>query len=89
MMAIYLTSINAIDPVDGHLKEWNGPQVVADSLQDAAAHCREHLGYCRIEGMLIATIPCKEGSLEPDWGNMVEHDTTGKDKDLQEIPKRA
>lgn len=64
----------AIDPVTGELKRWCGPNVPGINEEDANRYCRENLGFCRVIGELVAEIPCKPGTYEPDWGNMVDYE---------------
>lgn len=47
----YTTLINAVDPKTGLLCHWVGPDIEADSLEDAVRYCQENgLGYCRVDG---------------------------------------
>jgi len=73
----YVTSITAVDPKDGQLKEWGGPNVPGITQADAERYCQQNgLGYCRIDGILVAEIPCREGTYEPDWNKMVDFENT-------------
>ena len=75
-MNIYTTKITAIDPKDGKLKDYSGQRVVGISFQDAQNYCdNNELGYCKVEGLLIAEIPCKTGTFEPDWRGLIDHET--------------
>ena len=57
-MKYWTTEIRAIDPIDGYLKNWCGPNVPGESWEDAEKYCQENgLGYCRITGELICEIP--------------------------------
>jgi len=57
-MKTYITSITAIDPTDGHMKEWCGPVILAQSEQDAYDYCQSNgLGYCKVIGILIGVLP--------------------------------
>lgn len=51
-MNTYNTRIMAIDPLDGEMKEWAGPNIDAISFADARRYCRDHLGYCEVIGLL-------------------------------------
>ena len=75
-MKTWLTEIKAIDPIDGQLKTWAGPEVNALTLAMAEHHCKTLLGYCRVIGELVAIIPCIEGTLKPDFDNMVDYENT-------------
>lgn len=59
-MKLYATTIQAIDPEDGQLKHWCGPNVPGLTRHMAERHCQANgLGYCSILGELIAEIPAK------------------------------
>lgn len=74
-MNIYATTVQAISPIDGELKKYCGPNVPGISEQDARDYCENNgLGYCHIEGLLIAEIPCKEGTHDPDWSKMTDYE---------------
>lgn len=54
---IFTTEIKAIDPKDGDLKTWAGPNIDAISYTFAEQHLqRNGLGYCEITGQLISEI---------------------------------
>lgn len=72
---IYATEIRAIDPTDGELKTWAGPHVRALTWGMAERWCQAHMGYCRVVGELVRTVPSKPGTLEPDWRRAVDHST--------------
>lgn len=77
-MKKWLTEIRAIDPLTGDIKKWGGPEVPGLSHHDAQQYCFNNgLGYCMVVGELIAEIPCKKGTHEPDFNNMVDYETTG------------
>ena len=57
-MNLYTTEIQAICPTTGDLKLWGGPHVKGISFEDAENYCHEHLGYCKVTGLLIMEIPC-------------------------------
>ncbi len=74
-MKQYLTEIKAIDPVDGEIKTFAGPNVPGITFADAEVYCQNNgLGYCKVIGELVAEIPCKPGSYEPDWDGQVDYD---------------
>lgn len=76
-MKLWATSITATCPLDGRLKKFGGPNIKAPTKKLAHEYAQNNgLGYCRIEGELIAEIPCKEGSYKPDWGNMIDYEST-------------
>lgn len=72
---MWVTEIHAIDPVDGILKTWRGPNVLGINYEDAERYCQHNgLGYCKVIGELVAEIPCKEGTHEPDMEKMVDYE---------------
>lgn len=74
-MNLYVTEIQAISPTDGILKTYCGPEVPGITTQDAQEYCEKNgLGYCKVIGLLIAEIPCKPGTHEPDWSKMTDYD---------------
>lgn len=74
-MRMWVTEIQAIDPANGILKSWAGPHVSGINHEDAERYCQKNeLGYCRVLGELIADIPCKEGTNEPDMDKMVDYE---------------
>lgn len=74
-MKMWATEIQAIDPNDGTMKAWAGPNVPGINHEDAVSYCQQNeLGYCHVLGELIAEIPCKEGANEPDMGKMVDYE---------------
>lgn len=72
---MYVTELNAIDPRDGQLKNWCGPNVPGISFEDARWYCDNNgLGYLRVVGELVAEIPCKPGSFEADFSKKIDYD---------------
>lgn len=72
-MRMWATLIKAVDPTDGTVKQWHGPNVPGINLEDAEIYCQQNgLGYCEILGELECEIPCKEGTIEPDFGKMTD-----------------
>jgi len=70
----YTTTIKAIDPKTGELKEWMGPVIDAISFKHAKRYCNENgLGYCKVIGELIAEIPAD--GLTPDMDNIIDYET--------------
>lgn len=73
-MNTYTTTIKAICPNDGTIKTYSGPYVKGITFEDAENYCQTNgLGYCKVDGILISEIPCKEGTQEPDWGKRIDH----------------
>lgn len=74
-MKKWCTEIKAIDPTDGIIKSWGGPNIPAISFRDAEMYCQMNgLGYCKVIGELIAEIPCKKGTYDPDFENMINYE---------------
>jgi len=48
--------------------------VRAISWELAQEWCYENRGHLVVTGELIAEIPCKEGTYEPDWDNMIDYE---------------
>lgn len=76
-MKLWVTEIKAVKPSTGELINFCGPEVPGINLQDAQNYCENNgLGYCKVIGELIAEIPCKEDSCEPDFENMADYENT-------------
>jgi hypothetical protein len=72
---LYVTEIQAISPITGELTTYGGPHVPGISETTAQEYCELNgLGYCKVVGELIAEIPCKEGTYEPNWDEMVDYE---------------
>jgi hypothetical protein len=41
----FTTEIQAIDPSDGELKRWQGPNIEANSFEEAEQICLEKFGF--------------------------------------------
>ena len=55
-MKRFTTEIQAIDPVDGELKRWQGPNIEADSFEEAERICLEKFGYLKVTGQFVQEI---------------------------------
>ena len=77
-MNLYVTQIKAIDPADGEMKTWIGPNVPGISWADAEFYCETNgLGYCEVIGQLVAEIGTKydkNGNLIADMDNISDYD---------------
>lgn len=79
-MKLWVTEIRAIDPVnpDRGLVTYGGPNVPGFTQKRAEQYCKDNgLGYCKVIGELVAEIPCKKGSYEPDFDKMVDYENEG------------
>lgn len=53
----WVTEITAVDPLDGSLKRWIGPNVPGDTESEANEYCQMNgLGYCRVIGKIISEV---------------------------------
>lgn len=74
-MTLYVTEIKALSPSSGEMRNYCGPNVPGISMETAQEYCEMNgLGYCKVIGELVAEIPCKEGSYEPDFDKMVDYE---------------
>lgn len=74
-MKIWITELIAIDPLTGELKKWGGDDIKAPTHELAQEWCQLNgKGYLKVIGELVAEIPCKKGTYEPDFDNMVDYD---------------
>lgn len=74
-MKTWCTEIMAIDPIDGEMKKWIGPNVPGTTQKDAENYCQHNgLGYCKISNLLVVEIPCKKGTYEPDFENQIDYE---------------
>lgn len=74
-MKLWVTEIKAYDPITGELKTWCGPEVPGINHKDAENYCQDNgLGYCKVLGELVAEIPCKDGTYEPNWNKMIDYE---------------
>lgn len=72
-MKYFVTEINAICPISGELKRFCGPNIPAISFNMAVNYCQTNgLGYCKVIGVLVAEIPCKPGTYDPDFEKMID-----------------
>lgn len=63
-MHFWSTEIRAIDPIDGQMKKWAGPNVEAPTRKLAEEWCQQNgLGYCRIKDILVAEIDMRTGKI--------------------------
>lgn len=73
-MKKYTTEIRAFDPLTNEMKKWCGDYVEANSFEEAEEWCRLNKGYLKVNGELVAEIPCIEGTHKPDWDNMIDYE---------------
>ena len=74
-MKHWSTTIKAICPIDGIIKEFCGVTIKAPTKKLAHEYCQTHgLGYCHIGDEIVMEIPCQKGTYEPDWDNAEDYD---------------
>ena len=71
-MKKWATKVIAMDPRNGEFCEWVGPDIEAPSMELAEQYCQENgLGYCKVEGELLASMPCKKDG-SPDFSKRID-----------------
>lgn len=71
-MKTWSTLIIAKSPIDGSILEYFGPNIQANTYEEAQEYCEHNgLGYLWIKGQLISEIP--ETDLKPDWDNRIDY----------------
>lgn len=71
-MKKWSTQFKAIDAKTGQICTWHGETVEAPTWELAQEWCYNNRGYLFVVGELIAIIPCKEGSYDPDFDNKTD-----------------
>lgn len=77
-MKLWSTEIKALDAKTGEMSTWCGEHVEAPTWELAQEWCYNNRGYLKVIGELIAEIPCKEGTLEPDFDKMIDYEDINK-----------
>ena len=76
-MKLFATEIRAIDPVDGNMKTFAGPNVPAISWSFAERYCQDNgLGYCRVIGQLVAEIPFDFNDKRSNPNQRIDYDVS-------------
>lgn len=74
-MNTYTTVIRAVSPVDKKIRLYAGPSVPGVCFADAQAFCENNgLGYCEVDGILLAEIPCIGDTYYPDADKMIDYE---------------
>lgn len=77
-MKFFTTELMSIDPTDGQLKKWCGPNVPGISWEDAEWFCQNKgFGYLTVTGELIMEIGTRvdeNGFIVPDFDNVVDYE---------------
>lgn len=73
-MKTWTTTLFARCAATGEMKTFYGQNIKAPSRQLAHEYCQTHgLGYLHVGDELIAEIPCKPGTYEPDFDKMQDY----------------
>ena len=75
---VFCTELKAVDPRDGKLKNWCGPNVPANSIEEAIEYVTNNCGWLTVTGELISEIPTKGDSFDADWAKEVNYWEIGK-----------
>lgn len=74
-MKAWVTWIIAKDSMTNEEKIFSGPNIEAPSQRLAQEYCNNNgLGYCRVDGELVAEIPCDE-NYKPDINKTEDFET--------------
>jgi hypothetical protein len=73
-MKIWITQFRAPDARTGEVKTWCGENVEAPTWELAQQWCYENRGHLKVIGELVAEIPCKEGTYQPDIDKMIDYE---------------
>jgi len=60
-MNLYTTEIQAIDHTNGELLTWQGPNIEAESFEEAEQICLEKFGYLKVTGEFVQEIGWNAG----------------------------
>jgi hypothetical protein len=62
---LFITEIIAKDPIDGIIKKWGGPNIPANTFEEAESFAQKYgLGYCKIVGQLMEEIEISDKEFE-------------------------
>lgn len=64
----------ALEAATGIMKKWCGPEVEAPTAELAQQWCNDNMGYLKVVGELVAEIPCKSGTHDPNFENMIDYE---------------
>lgn len=65
--------MKSIEIKSGQLKTYAGERISALTWARAEAYCEKFRPYLRVIGELCVDIPCKDGTLDPDWDNAIDY----------------
>lgn len=72
-MKLWATYIYAKCNVTGEMKTYGGPNIPALTRNMAIDHCKKHYGYLHVQDEVIMEVPCKKGTLDPDFDNAIDY----------------
>lgn len=70
------TEFKGIEVSTGLLKLYGGPNIAAPTKELAQKWCDQNEPYLRVIDELVAEIPCKKGTYEPDFKNKIDYENT-------------
>jgi len=73
-MKLWVTEFRAVRISDGEIITYGGENVTALTYSMAQEWCDENKPWLKVLGELVAEIPCKEGTYEPDWSKMTDYE---------------
>lgn len=73
-MRLWVTEFKALCAKTGVLKTYGGPDVEGLTHGIAQQWCYDNAGHLNVIGELVAEIPCKEGTYEPDFNKMIDYE---------------
>jgi hypothetical protein len=76
-MKTWATEVLAIDPIDPSrgVRNFEGPKVIAPTRELAQQWLHDRgIFYARVADELIAEVPCKPNTYEPDWDNAIDYE---------------
>ncbi|WP_312306218.1 hypothetical protein [Chryseobacterium sp.] len=74
-MPFYCTQMQVVNQETKELVWVDGMRIEAPTWELAQEILdKDNYHYLKITGKLVAEIPCKKGSFEPDWKNAVDYD---------------
>lgn len=80
-MRLFSTYIKAINPNTGELCTFCGPNIEGPSAQWVRDYCDNSgigWGYLFVGDEIAEIIPCKKGTIEPDWENKTDYQLASK-----------
>lgn len=73
-MKLWTTYIYAICNTTGEMAKFGGENIPAPTKELAQEWCNIHCGYLHVDDELVAEIPCRQGTYEPDFSKMIDYE---------------